>query len=155
MLKKQNPFDRNVCEMIKAFFDQLKQPVCLVAHGGRRLDFPVLRAQFKECVSLMSRLSAMPVLSIDFYQNFDMGNIYCLDTMEVFLPLNAAHGRTLFKSFKLSSIYLKLFGALPKDAHTAESDTITLAKIAVRLKRDFVRFAEMNSKYFHQIVPIR
>ncbi|XP_015930657.2 uncharacterized protein [Parasteatoda tepidariorum] len=47
MLENQEQFDETVPKLLKYFFRRLRPPICLLAHNGRRYDFPLLQAELK------------------------------------------------------------------------------------------------------------
>lgn len=53
MLADLKPFDVDTGNLIKSFLNQLKKPLCLVAHNGLRFDFPILRRHLSEIVSFV------------------------------------------------------------------------------------------------------
>lgn len=48
LLEHESIFDKETIQLITKFFDQLQQPVCLIAHSGNAYDFPVLARHFTE-----------------------------------------------------------------------------------------------------------
>lgn len=49
-LEYEKFFSNETGQLIKAFFNQLQAPICLVAHNGFMFDFPILRKQLDEVV---------------------------------------------------------------------------------------------------------
>lgn len=50
MLEHINKMDTNTVDLINRFLNQLKKPVCLVAHNGNKFDYPILARQLKNLV---------------------------------------------------------------------------------------------------------
>lgn len=47
-LEHQGRFDEDVFNIIFAFLNRLKRPVCLIAHNGFQFDFPILMAEISK-----------------------------------------------------------------------------------------------------------
>lgn len=56
-----------------------------------------------------------------------------------------------FGNYKLVTIYERLFGYPPENAHHAEADVITLEKIMLGYGKSFVDYAEQNAKPFSEV----
>lgn len=63
-------------------------------------------------------------------------------------PISTA---TKIKSYKLTSIYERLFGSAYLNAHNAEADVISLQKIILKYGKSFVDYAEKNAKPFSEV----
>lgn len=46
LLENEKKFDKNAMNLLECFLFQLQQPVCLIAHNGDKLDFPLLKKQY-------------------------------------------------------------------------------------------------------------
>ncbi|XP_046390382.1 uncharacterized protein LOC124158976 [Ischnura elegans] len=45
LLETSSPFNECVFGMLEDFINRLPQPVCLIAHNGKRFDFPILQSE--------------------------------------------------------------------------------------------------------------
>lgn len=70
LLEHEKKFDKNAMNVLESFLFHLQQPVCLIAHNGKKFDFPLLKKQF-------DRLNG----SFPF-------SIKCCDSLEVFKTIN-------------------------------------------------------------------
>lgn len=43
LLEHEKKFDQNAVDLLNSFLNHLQQPICLVAHNGKRFDYPLLR----------------------------------------------------------------------------------------------------------------
>lgn len=66
--------------------------------------------------------------------------------------LNAFRPRV---SFKLESIYERLFGKTPENTHHAEGDVDSMIHCAAKYGQDFITWANNNAKLFAEIPPMR
>lgn len=46
MLENENKFTDKTADMITSFLEHLQNPICLIAHNGKHLDFPLLKKYF-------------------------------------------------------------------------------------------------------------
>ena len=46
LLEHENKFDKNAMNIVESFLYQLQQPVCIIAHNGNNIDFPLLKKQY-------------------------------------------------------------------------------------------------------------
>lgn len=51
LLEYINKMDDNTIDLINSFLNQLKKPVCLVAHNGNKFDYPILAQHLKKLVN--------------------------------------------------------------------------------------------------------
>lgn len=58
------------------------------------------------------------------------------------------------KSYKLCSIYERIFGSEPKYSHNAEGDVIALKKIMLNYGKSFVNYAKENAKPFIEVKKV-
>ncbi|GBM88640.1 Three prime repair exonuclease 2 [Araneus ventricosus] len=66
VLEKQEKFDESIPKLLEYFFRRLRRPLCLLAHNGKRFDFPLLQAELRHI-------------------NYQLdGEILCADTLEAF-----------------------------------------------------------------------
>ncbi|CAL1262460.1 unnamed protein product [Larinioides sclopetarius] len=66
ILEKQEKFDESVPKLLEYFFRRLRRPLCLLAHNGKRYDFPLLQAELRHI-------------------NYELdAKILCADTLEAF-----------------------------------------------------------------------
>lgn len=47
LLEHESKLDKNTMNLLECFLYQLQQPVCLIAHNGKRFDFPLLKKQLE------------------------------------------------------------------------------------------------------------
>lgn len=52
-LMHQSGFDLNTAAIIVNFLKRLKAPVCLISHGGQRLDFPLIKSEIESTGEVM------------------------------------------------------------------------------------------------------
>ncbi|CRL08316.1 CLUMA_CG021381, isoform A [Clunio marinus] len=70
LLEHENKFDKNALNLVECFLFKLQQPVCLVAHNGKKFDFPLLKTQF------------------EFHDGSFPFSLKCCDSLEVFQKLD-------------------------------------------------------------------
>ncbi|GIY18598.1 three-prime repair exonuclease 1 [Caerostris darwini] len=46
-LEKQEKFDESIPKLFEYFFRRLRRPLCLLAHNGKKFDFPLLQAELR------------------------------------------------------------------------------------------------------------
>ncbi|XP_066992986.2 uncharacterized protein [Anabrus simplex] len=66
LLEKEQPFNANLCDMLKGFLERLTPPICMVAHNGMKFDFPILLAELNKCGKMLSD----EILCADSYLGF-------------------------------------------------------------------------------------
>ncbi|KAH9635385.1 hypothetical protein HF086_017634 [Spodoptera exigua] len=69
LLKNEAIFNKEVCELIKAFIEDLEDPVCLVAHDGFKFHYPLLKQHLEAFSVKMQK------------------NIVCTDSLYAFLEI--------------------------------------------------------------------
>lgn len=70
LLQHERKFDNNTLTLLKSFFQQLQQPVCLVAHNGNNFDFPIFKAH------IMKLSDTLP------------SSLLCCDSLQVFRDID-------------------------------------------------------------------
>lgn len=100
LLENLNKMDTNTIDLINCFINQLKKPVCLVAHNGNKFDFPILARHLKKLVSgispgaiptdILFKFNGNNVNECVFYVIFGSkdrsvdGDLLCVDSLEIF-----------------------------------------------------------------------
>lgn len=91
MLENCSEFTIKTANMINAFLDTLEQPICLVAHNGKRFDYPILRKHFRSLVlnefRVIKRASFKSLLFVHS-QNVSMVDVFCVDSVNIFREIN-------------------------------------------------------------------
>ncbi|XP_075150048.1 uncharacterized protein LOC142224147 [Haematobia irritans] len=70
MLEEEAPFNENTADCIMMFLNQLKHPICLVAHNGMNHDFRIIRHVF------------------DKVERIFPSNIFCVDSLKAFREID-------------------------------------------------------------------
>nr|XP_004662083.1 three-prime repair exonuclease 1 [Jaculus jaculus] len=133
-------FDDNLANLLLTFLQRQPQPWCLVAHNGDRYDFPLLQAELA-----MLGLSSL------------LDGAFCVDSITALKALERAsspseHGPR--KSYSLGSIYARLYGQAPVDAHTAEGDVLSLLSICQWRPQALLQWVDANARPFSTIKPM-
>lgn len=81
-------------------------------------------------------------------------NIFMLDSLPLLKEIDRVNGVKNKQSYKLSDIYERLIGKKADNAHSAESDCLTLLKIAITVNYQFVTTADILAKSFNQNINI-
>ncbi|XP_051162500.1 uncharacterized protein LOC127282362 [Leptopilina boulardi] len=63
------PFDSNVCGQINNFLERLQEPICFVAHNGKKFDFPILLNEIKNTNEVMPS-EILAIDSIDVFRKY-------------------------------------------------------------------------------------
>ncbi|KAJ2953194.1 hypothetical protein O0L34_g771 [Tuta absoluta] len=147
MLSDETSFNKEVCELLNNFLNLLTKPVCLMAYGAMRYDFPVLQHQ------LITLRTSLPkdLLSTDcFHAFFDIlesrVDNRTLLARRFSWPIQALKPN---RSFKIKDVYERVFGRPPsqKQSHQAEYDCMMALKIAAARGREFVNWADQSKNH--------
>lgn len=65
-LEHEKFFSNETGDLVKAFFNQLQAPICLVAHNGFKFDFPILRKQLNTVVNVHLKISGLAIFINSF-----------------------------------------------------------------------------------------
>lgn len=141
---KKQSFNIHIKHITAAFFSRQYPPICLVAHGGDRYDFPLLKAE----------LAALGISALD--------EIYCADTVKAMKALdkenNPPHQSICSpspfgnkKSYKLHDLYFKFYKVYPLNSHSAEGDVISLIRVFQQHARDLMHWMDTNARPFNTI----
>ncbi|KAI5643203.1 three prime repair exonuclease 2 isoform X1 [Phthorimaea operculella] len=147
MLTNETRFNEEVCELLNNFLNLLTKPVCLMAYGAMRYDFPVLQHQ------LLILRTSLPkdLLSTDcFHAFFDIieGRVDNRTLLARRFPWPV---QTLKpnKSFKIKDVYERVFGHPPSEtqSHQAEYDCMMTLKLAASMGAEFVKWVDQSKNH--------
>ncbi|XP_067140913.1 three-prime repair exonuclease 1-like [Centruroides vittatus] len=154
-------------KLIKLFLKRLKKPICILAHNGNRLDFPLLKAEFNnsrmDISGLMFCADTLPAFHF-ILPNTDIKikspSVRNKDLDQTDLKQNTSvdektpSKRKRLTSYKLSSLYEYFFDRPQPDSHEAEGDALALLKMAKRINDQFLTWIEENQVPFEHIEPL-
>lgn len=129
LLQDEEKFDKNAANLITSFIKKLQQPVCLIAHNGDQFDFPILEKHFD---LLGANLPS---------------NLKSCDSIKFFRWVDPPKDK-IWKSYKQSEIYKRLFNKDPDISHEAESDVKNLLQCVSEHKEEFVSYINAHCKSF-------
>ena len=113
----KSQFDRNIVCAIAQFLEFQSSTICLVAHYGRKFDFPHIMKY------LRPHASSFPILS----------KVFCADSLEAIQSFGVGiHAQGSFGSRvsnKLKDVYERYFPNSKSAFHTAEGDVNALIQI--------------------------
>ncbi|XP_069501444.1 three prime repair exonuclease 2-like [Ambystoma mexicanum] len=136
---EKQAFNACMATIVEGFLQRQAQPVCLVAHGGDRYDFPLLKAE------LLHQAQDLP------------SSVYCLDAWRAVKGLDIrkrAVPRVIKGYYTLDGIYQRLYRKVPEHSHSAEGDVQTLLMVFLHEAKDLLTWSRHNSRRFDQIVPL-
>ena len=84
-LERQRDFSKDTVTLLNSFLSHLEQPVCLIAHNGNGYDFPLLQAELERIKQHL------------------IGDILCVDSLEVFRVLDGIEPRPDYSSLSNNS----------------------------------------------------
>ena len=84
-LERQRDFSKDTVTLLNSFLSHLEQPVCLIAHNGNGYDFPLLQAELERIKQHL------------------IGDILCVDSLEVFRVLDGIEPRPDYSSLSNKS----------------------------------------------------
>ncbi|XP_043474774.1 uncharacterized protein LOC122506569 [Leptopilina heterotoma] len=68
-LKNIKQFDFNVCGQINHFLQRLEEPICFVAHNGKKFDYPILLNEFQNYGEVLPS-EILAVDSLDVFRHY-------------------------------------------------------------------------------------
>ena len=84
-MERQRDFSKDTVTLLNSFLSHLEQPVCLIAHNGNGYDFPLLQAELERIKQHL------------------IGDILCVDSLEVFRVLDGIEPRPDYSSLSNKS----------------------------------------------------
>lgn len=122
-------FDKNIAQQIRLFLERQQQPICLVAHNGSDVDFPILA-------------SNLTAVGCELPQQM---NLKCGDSLRAFINFKSSKQKHRDGPYKLATLYREAFGFEFPDEHSAEGDTIALMKVVIHAGDPVISWFERNS----------
>ena len=122
-------FDKNIAQQIRLFLERQQQPICLVAHNGTEVDFPILARNLAAVGCELPRQM----------------NLKCGDSLRAFINLKSSKQKHRDGPYRLVTLHREAFGFDPPDEHNAEGDTIALMKIVIHAGAAMISWFEKNS----------
>ncbi|XP_011189352.1 three-prime repair exonuclease 1 [Zeugodacus cucurbitae] len=145
MLEYESCFDANTAVIITSFIKHMPQPVCLVAHGGSKHDFAIVKNTFNK-------------LKLELPHD-----ILCIDSVNVFWGIdklkecdpefiNKHNGQYPPRgTYKLKNMYERFFKEAPKVMHQAEADVESLTHLMNVYGSDFLLYAQNHAIPFKDV----
>ncbi|XP_069065476.1 three prime repair exonuclease 2 [Pleurodeles waltl] len=136
---EKRAFDASTATIVRDFLLRQAQPICLVAHGGDRYDFPLLKAEL-------------------LFQAVDLPHsMYCMDQWKAVKCLDErrrAKPRVIKGYYTLEGIYRRFFHKEPEGSHSAEGDVLTLLMIFLYEAKDLLKWSRQYSRRWDLIAPM-
>ncbi|GFN88204.1 three prime repair exonuclease [Plakobranchus ocellatus] len=170
-LEQLKPFEQQAF-LIYQFLKNLPHSLCLVAHNGKRFDFPLLLAHLKEWQQLIPD-DILCADSMEAFRAFDpppkakrQRSMPTADPKSVLCLPNGAEagvndrgsqqeGSEAKKSYSLSKVYARVFGQEPPLSHTAEQDCNNMLEIIYETAIDkFPQWCDANAVPLCNIRPM-
>lgn len=124
----KHPVFKDKVDIIKKFLD-LPKPVGLIAHCGRKFDFPLLKTELKEAGVALPQ------------------DLYYVDSMDAFKY--ALRKMNCFANgLSLKNLYKVLVKKEITEIHRAEADCLMLLECILATKTHFLNFSDVMSRKF-------
>lgn len=136
---EKRAFDASTAAIVRNFLLRQAQPICLVAHGGDRYDFPLLKAE------LLFQAADLPF------------SLYCMDQWRAVKGLDErrrAMPRVIKGYYTLEGIYRRFYHQEPKASHSAEGDVLTLLMVFLYEAKDLLKWSSQHSRRWDLIAPM-
>lgn len=153
-LNKQESFNSKAADLFNIFLLRLSKPVCILAHNGKRFDFPLFKFHLNQVQSEL-----MPdLLYADTLQGFKVIEKEKLDETQM-AKLSLTHSppdssKKAKKTYKLQDIYERHFGKFDFSIHHAESDVRMMYEIALNNSKEFLTWLDKTAVKFTNISPM-
>ncbi|GFN92629.1 three-prime repair exonuclease 1 [Plakobranchus ocellatus] len=124
-------------QTIYNFLKDLPRPICIVAHNGKRFDFPLFLANLRQ------------------WLRNHLHDVLCADSLEAFKEFERQALLPGKISYALDNIYTRVFGEPPRGPHTAEQDCHKIITIIRAMDFDsFPQWCDKNSVPLLSIKPM-
>lgn len=154
ILDKQESFNSKAADLVNIFLLRLSKPVCILAHNGKRFDFPLLKFHLNQVQSELmpdllyaDTLQGFKVIEKEKLDETQMANLSLTDS-----PPDSS--KKTKKNYKLQDIYERHFGKFDFSIHHADSDVRMMYEIALNNSKEFLIWVDKTALKFTNISPM-